>query len=739
MIQIIDCGALEFSRIAAVKKVYCFGAGRQLRAFMDNYWDISVAGVIDNYCWTDMDHMAVGDKKIKVISVEQFVQEHDERCVVVITCSSYDEIINQLDQIDELDGTDCYLDLFLKHYTEHFTEYPVPERKEDVIPRKIHYCWFGGGELPEKYRNYIESWKKYCPDYEIIRWDESNYDVSKNRYMKQAYNHGKWAFVSDYARVDIIYQYGGIYLDTDVELIASYDEFLKWDMFCGFEDTRVVNWGLGFGAVKGHEMLRALLDIYETRDFVRKDGAMDLTGCPVLQTFMMERYGFKMNGRPQKLGNIVVYPKEFFAPFNHIAGFGRITENTHSIHHYEGSWIDAIAKRGLHKWEPLIRKVKNRGKEKSEDRCCAVKNKTSRIKRFQIWECASASEIAGSKAPMDICTIAGNAGYQVIEIHPIKGTEGTDTYKWSKRQNDIDWDRCYSSIPPGSMLLLQHPFWQDQEKREPILERLKNEKQVSIISLVHDVEQLRKVYNQPYMRREFNFMLQMADVLIVHNEAMEEFFLNMGIKRENIIRLGLFDYISSSSPGAKELDVSIIIAGNMDPQKSKYIYKLSQLTNVKIHLFGPGYSKKDMYHCSQSHAPCAYIEYHGTYPSELLIEHLEGAFGLVWDGDSLDTCSGETGDYLRFNNPHKLSLYLAAGIPVILWQKAAKAAWVEENRAGILVDSLYEIPDRLQKMTREEYGRYAAAAAVLSEGIRNGAHTRAALQAAEKQLGIEEV
>lgn len=739
MIHLIDCGVREFSRSAAEKKVYCFGAGKQLRAFMNYYQDIPVAGVIDNYRWMDIEYMTVGNKEIKVMSIEQFAQEYDQHCTVVITCPVYDEIIDQLDQIALLDGMDCYLDLFLQQYTEHFMEYPVSDRKEDTIPKRIHYCWFGGGELPENYRNYIESWKKYCPDYEIIRWDESNYDVSKNRYMKQAYDHRKWAFVSDYARVDVIWQYGGIYLDTDVELISSFDEFLKWDMFCGFEDTRVVNWGLGFGAVKGHEMLKALLDVYETREFIREDGTMDLTACPVLQTSVMERCGFKMNGQPQQLGNIAVYPKEFFAPFNHIAGFGRVTENTHSIHHYEGSWIDAAAKRRFHKWEPLIHKVKNHGKETPHDRYYAEKNRTSRVKRFQIREFASVSDMAGSKAPADICTIAGSAGYQAIEIHPIKGAEGTDTYKWSKRQNDMDWDNCYDSIPPGSVLLLQHPFWQEQEKRELTLKRLKKKKQVSIISLVHDVEELRRVYDQPYMRHEFNFMLQTADVLIVHNEVMEEFFLNKGIRQEMLIRLGMFDYISSSLPRGGKLDASIVIAGNMDPQKSKYIYKLSHLSNVKIYLFGPGFSKKDMFSCSQSYDTCPHIEYYGTYPPEQLIEHLEGAFGLVWDGDSLDTCSGETGNYLRFNNPHKLSLYLAAGIPVILWRKAARAAWVEAYGAGILVDSLYEIPDRLQRMTREEYRQYADAAATLSERIRNGEHTRAALKAAEKQLGIEEV
>lgn len=722
MIHIIDCGFWEFSGIATEKRVYCFGAGKQLRAFVESNPNVEVTGVIDNYRWMDMDHITVGEKNIKVLSVEQFVQEYDGLCVVVITCPAYEEIIDQLDQIAELDGLDCYLDLFLEQYTEHFDKYPVSDRKENVIPKRIHYCWFGGGKLPEEYRKCMESWKGYCPDYEVIRWDESNYDISKNRYMKQAYEQKKWAFVSDYARVDVIYQYGGIYLDTDVELCASFDEFLKWDMFCGFEAPKAVNWGLGFGAVKGLGLLKDVLDEYGLRDFIKQDGSMDLTACPVLQSAVMKKYGFRMDGRPQQSGNTAIYPKEFFAPFTHMAGFGRRTVHTHSIHHYAASWLSADTKREFHKWEPLICKVRNHERYGAEDRYYAEKNKISKIKRFQIRENESSTDTAGGKAPADISVIAGNAGYELIVIHPVKGAEGTDTYLWSKRQNDMDWEACYDRIPPDSLLLLQHPFWQTQEMREPILERLKREKEVSIISLVHDVEQLRGIFNQPHMRREFEFMLRIADVLIVHNRAMEEFFLRLGVRREKIVRLQVFDYLFQSLEVGREFTPSIVIAGNMDPMKSNYIRKLSGLMGVKIHLFGPNYLEEE---------PCGHIEYHGTYSAEQLPCYLEGSFGLVWDGDSLETCSGETGNYLRFNSPHKLSLYLSADIPVIIWREAAQAKFVEENGIGILVDSLYEIPDRLLGMTGEEYQKYVDAVAVLSPQIRNGEYTRTALGNAE--------
>ena len=119
-----------------------------------------------------------------------------------------------------------------------------------MIPKVIHYCWFGGNPIPEKDRRYIEGWKEKCPDYEIIEWNERNYDVSKNKYMAQAYEEKKWGFVSDYARLDLVYQYGGIYFDTDVELLKPLDNLLELEMFCGFESTKYVNFGIGFGAEK---------------------------------------------------------------------------------------------------------------------------------------------------------------------------------------------------------------------------------------------------------------------------------------------------------------------------------------------------------------------------------------------------------------------------------------------------------------------------------------------------------
>lgn len=148
-----------------------------------------------------------------------------------------------------------------------------------MIPKKIHYCWFGAGSKPELIQKCIASWHKFCPDWEIIEWNESNYDVSANRYAREAYELKKWAFVSDVARLDIVNRYGGVYLDTDVELLAPIEGLLRHNAFYFFETERNIATGLGFGAVKEHSSIKAMLSYYDDKSFVC-NGKIDMTPCP---------------------------------------------------------------------------------------------------------------------------------------------------------------------------------------------------------------------------------------------------------------------------------------------------------------------------------------------------------------------------------------------------------------------------------------------------------------------------
>lgn len=257
--------------------------------------------------------------------------------VVLITPLFYSwNIIEQLDQIKELDGLKCYIGRLLEDYYE-------PQKFEFAkstvkIPKKIHYCWFGFNKIPTHLQKYIESWRRMCPDYEIIRWDESNYDVTKNQYMYEAYKARKWGFVPDYARLDIIYREGGIYLDTDVELINSLDSLLNDQAFFGFSGHTTISAGLGFGAVKGNRIIRELRDFYIEKSFYTEKKNLNLNACDNYQRPVFLKNGFRMNGKYQMIDNVVLYPAEVLCPTGISGCVEHFTDKTRSIHHTELSW-----------------------------------------------------------------------------------------------------------------------------------------------------------------------------------------------------------------------------------------------------------------------------------------------------------------------------------------------------------------------------------------------------------------
>ena len=213
------------------------------------------------------------------------------------------------------------------------------------IPKVIQYCWFGKGKMPKLAKKCIKSWKKYCPDYEIICHNEDNFDLSQNRYLNEAYKAGKWAFVSDYARLKIIYDNGGIYLDTDVELIKPIDDLLLKKGFMGFDEKGIVATGLGFGAEKGNEIVSEFLKDYDNIPFVLPDGSYDLTPCPDRNTEALKRLGMDIKNTSQTFMDITFLPDEYLCPMNYYTGKKTITENTYSIHHYSASWTSVVTKR----------------------------------------------------------------------------------------------------------------------------------------------------------------------------------------------------------------------------------------------------------------------------------------------------------------------------------------------------------------------------------------------------------
>ena len=215
-----------------------------------------------------------------------------------------------------------------------------------MIPKVIHYCWFGGNEMSALEKKCIESWKMQCPDYEIIRWDETNYDVTKNLYMQQAYAAKKWAFVSDYARLDILYQHGGFYLDTDVELLQSLDAQRTHAAFAGIGCTGGVNLGLGFGADACNALVKEMRDDYDTVSFLNPDGSLNTAPCVKYQTRLLKEKGFVDEDRLQQVESMTIYPTEYFCPMHYETGALTLTEHTVSIHHYESTHWGTRARMG---------------------------------------------------------------------------------------------------------------------------------------------------------------------------------------------------------------------------------------------------------------------------------------------------------------------------------------------------------------------------------------------------------
>ena len=208
-----------------------------------------------------------------------------------------------------------------------------------MIPKIIHYCWFGRNPLPKLALKCIASWKKFCPDYEIREWNEDNFDVTKNQYCQEAYKAKKWAFVSDYVRLYVLNSFGGIYMDSDVEVIRNLDIFLTEDGFSGFESENAAVTGI-MGAKRGNCFVNELLHEYDVLHFSKPDGTFEITTNTVRITQAMLGHGLRLNNSKQTVQDFTIYPKDYFCPMNYRTGTYCITENTYTIHHFAASWHD---------------------------------------------------------------------------------------------------------------------------------------------------------------------------------------------------------------------------------------------------------------------------------------------------------------------------------------------------------------------------------------------------------------
>ena len=282
----------------------------------------------------------------------------------------------------------------------------------------------------------------------------------------------------------------------------------------------------------------------------------------------------------------------------------------------------------------------------------------------------------------------------------------------------------------ADVLIIQFPVVNHTLFFNSVMQHTKR-KGIKIYAVIHDLEVIRMgnaseiSFSAKWrMKREEVDELKLFDAIIVHNSKMKKYLHEkFGISNEKMVELGIFDYLIGNTFSPKnevENYKSCIIAGNLNRNKSAYIYNLP--SGLDFELYGINFEGQYANN----------IHYHGSFLADDLPFHLQGGFGLVWDGDSVNTCNGAWGEYLKYNNPHKTSLYLACGIPVIIWKEAALADFILENRLGFTIDSLAEISDTLELVSHKEYTEYKKRAVEISNKFRSGFFTNKAL----KELGI---
>jgi mannosyltransferase OCH1-like enzyme len=229
-----------------------------------------------------------------------------------------------------------------------------------MIEKTIHYCWFGNGQLDEKSKKCIESWKIFCPEYKIVEWNESNFNIHMNPFVEEAYQKKKWAFITDYVRLYVLYNYGGIYMDTDVELLKNIDCFLNHKAFSGFENNMLIPTGI-MASEKNNEWIKYLLSYYDNKHFINTDNSLNTQpNTGIITNMTLEKYNLVLNNEFQILNNeVAIYPHEYFCPKSHITNDINITENTYCIHHFNGSWISKQEKRKHQKIMKYTQKYAN--------------------------------------------------------------------------------------------------------------------------------------------------------------------------------------------------------------------------------------------------------------------------------------------------------------------------------------------------------------------------------------------
>ena len=330
--------------------------------------------------------------------------------------------------------------------------------------------------------------------------------------------------------------------------------------------------------------------------------------------------------------------------------------------------------------------------------------------KYYLKETYEKANHAGSKARMDAEKIMLDNGY--LE------------YVLTESQN-------FTPLTKDDVIILQFPLlWQSLKKQ--IRMKFLKKRIFKTYLLIHDIESLRNKKIKSFSDFKYSIIhflqnktvLERVDGIIAHNDKMKSELVKMGINKEKIVSLEIFDYLIPNFNEDKNYDKDkILLAGNFDIRKTRYARNLPEMPEFEI--YGINFESENLPNN---------VHYKGAFTPDELPNHLQGGFGLVWDGDSARTCSGMYGEYLKINNPHKASLYLASGFPIVVWKQSALADFVRNNNCGILVNSLFEILESLESMSEDEYQELVKNSKRIGEKIRQGYYLKTALEKCERKL-----
>lgn len=314
-------------------------------------------------CMIDI-HISKTQKEICIDGVNyrlenrEFLSKVNENYVLIITNTHYQPIVDDLDTMENLKNVDLYILPLMQLAKLSKTVPIIPNNNLDAIriPKVIHYFWFGNKKKPDLVKHCISSWKRFCSEYTIIEWNENNFDVNKYLYTKQSFELKKYSFTTDLARLDILYNYGGIYLDTDVELIKPLDSLLYQSGFIGTEKWGNINSGGGCGFIKNHPTIKELLNTRINIPFIIDDFEINFSTNALYESLFFMDKGYIPNQEIQKIVDITIYSYDFFHPYDFLTNQVRTTENTYGIHHFNGSWLNKEERLGRSKTQKSYKK-----------------------------------------------------------------------------------------------------------------------------------------------------------------------------------------------------------------------------------------------------------------------------------------------------------------------------------------------------------------------------------------------